>query len=184
MDRFKPRPPPVLRISRRLCYLLIVVVVLIIVVPFSQPRNLSSLRENWTSGKVFPSASRHSRPGNHPEGDYHGSGGPLSAFLHANGIGNDRTLFVTMANEAYIDPMVNFKWGLDIFNLGRDYLVLCLDQACLDQAKRYEVLAYDGYVEEGLNWHHHIARMKVYPRPLRTFVCDVDVCSSKQISTC
>jgi hypothetical protein len=116
----------------------------------------------------------------------------LSAFLHDHGVGNDRTLFVTMANKVYVDPMVNFKWGLDIFHLGRDYLVLCLDQTCLEQAQRYDILAYDGFIEEGVNWHDHIARMKVsssclrllHRRSFRFKVTEANPRSSKQTSTC
>ena len=166
MDRFQGRPSIMLRVNRKICYLLIILVVLIVVVPFSQPthlhNSLSSLRENWSSGKVFPSTSSSSIPRPGRVGTpYRGHGGPLSAFLHEHGIQNDRTLFVTMANKAYVDPMVNFKWGLDIFHLGNDYLVLCLDQACLEQAAQYDILAYDGFIEEGVNWHQQIARIKV-----------------------
>lgn len=91
--------------------------------------------------------------------------GPLTQFLVSNGVGTDRTLFISMASEAYIEPMINFKVGLEKFNLGENLFVLCLDTPCLEAAKQHRILAYDGYLMNEMeaqgDWHHPIARVKV-----------------------
>lgn len=86
----------------------------------------------------------------------------LSQFLRSHDVGTDRTLFVTMASESYIEPMVNFKRSLDKFDLGKDYVVLCFDLPCVAAAKKYDVLAYDGYIGHGSEERsYQIARAKV-----------------------
>jgi len=84
----------------------------------------------------------------------------ISGFLQSQGVGPDRTLFVAMATESYIEPMVNFKWGLDKFELGGDYVVLCLDVPCLEAAHRYNILAFRGFVgkslEGAVDWHSRL----------------------------
>lgn len=66
-----------------------------------------------------------------------------------------------------MEPIVNFKSALDIFNLGRNYVVLCLDVECVAEAKAHDIIAYGGYIiqiEEGNDdWHYPVARMKVPP---------------------
>jgi len=106
---------------------------------------------------------------------------PLSTFLRNTGIGTDRTLFVTIASKSYIEPMINFKIALDKWNLGGNYVVLCLDIECAQAAESSNIIAFDGYFMSGKeskgDWHFPIARIKV---PSRNFSSDH---SSPQIST-
>ena len=94
-----------------------------------------------------------------------GNYGPLSTFLRSNGIGTDKTLFVTIAGGLYIDPAINFKKQLETWSLEQNFLVLCLDMACMEATKRNSVLAYDGFLqtedEARTDFHIPVARMKV-----------------------
>jgi len=86
----------------------------------------------------------------------------LSQFVRSNGVGTDRTLFVTMASESYIQPMVNFRWSLDRFDLGKDYVVLCFDEACMAAAQQHDIMAYGGYIDHGQHERaYEIAHLKV-----------------------
>lgn len=91
---------------------------------------------------------------------------PLSTFLRNKGLENNRTLFVTMASEYYINSIINFKIALDKWNLGKEYVVLCLDIECVRASEAHEVIAYDGYIryrnETNGDWHLPVARMKVH----------------------
>lgn len=93
--------------------------------------------------------------------------GPLSAFLIAHGLDTSQTLFVTLANKQYIDPIINFNMALKKWNLDRCYVVLCLDVDCTKAAESHNILAYNGFLmtenEVWNDWHVPIARMKVPP---------------------
>jgi hypothetical protein len=97
--------------------------------------------------------------------------GPLSSFLQSRGIGNERTVFLSMASKDYIEPVINFKKQLDKFTLGGDYVVLCLDNECLDAMGNNSILGYGGYLltesDAKEDWHIPIARMKVIHPQLR-----------------
>jgi len=92
---------------------------------------------------------------------------PLSTFLESNGLDNSRTIFLTIASKEYIEQMVNFRTSLAEWKLGNNYVVLCLDVECLQGAKEYDILAYDGYImtaeEAAGDWHIPVARLKVHP---------------------
>jgi hypothetical protein len=121
----------------------------------------------------------------------------LSEFLQSRGIGTDRTLFVTIASEPYIEPMVNFRMGLDRFSLGGDYVVLCLDVPCLDTARKYDIVAFEGYLmketEAGDDGHDPVAQTKVHssfpsltsslPQTLNSLKGDTTLSSSTVTST-
>jgi hypothetical protein len=91
--------------------------------------------------------------------------GPLSTYLRLNGIGNDKTLFLSMASKEYIEPVINFRKQLNIFGLAESYVVLCLDTDCVEATKKHHILGYDGFLvteaEAQGDWHDPIARMKV-----------------------
>ena len=91
------------------------------------------------------------------------SGPTLSDFLKQHRIESNQTLFVTMADGNYIDPMLNFKLSLDKWDLGKDYLVLCLDSKCSSVAQSHHILHYDGYYKKDndTNWKIGVARSKV-----------------------
>lgn len=90
---------------------------------------------------------------------------PLARFLQNSGLGKDKTLFITMATEGYMDAVFNFKLGLDKFDLGGNCVVLCLDKGCVERAKEHNICAYDSYVmngdEAGGDYHVPVARAKV-----------------------
>lgn len=71
-----------------------------------------------------------------------------------------------MASERYIDLIINFKTALDKWNLGENYVVLCLDIECVRASEAHKIIAYDGYIrsrnETNVDWHLPVARMKVY----------------------
>jgi len=92
-------------------------------------------------------------------------GGPLSAFLNSHGVYTDKTIFVSIADSQYLSQMRLFKSRLDIFGLGGNYVVLCLDGPCLADLRRESILVYDGFLmsksdSEG-DWHAHVAKLKV-----------------------
>ena len=91
--------------------------------------------------------------------------GNLPEFLESKGVGTDRTLFLTIASEPYIESTINFKRGLDNFSLGEDYVVLCLDTPCLEAARGHDIIAFGGYImketEATDGWGYAIARAKV-----------------------
>jgi len=100
--------------------------------------------------------------------------GPLTRFLLSNGVTPNRTLFVGMASKSYIPLMLNFKLGLTKYQLEKDYLILCLDQACLDACKEHDVLAYGGYrldnetvLQAAGGWRNPIAKAKVMKQLIR-----------------
>lgn len=90
---------------------------------------------------------------------------PLSNYLRRGGIGPNRTLFVTMASRKYIEPMINFKYSLDRWNEGQNYVVLCLDIECVEAGRTHGIHVFDGYLqtiaEAQGDWHSPVARMKV-----------------------
>ena len=89
----------------------------------------------------------------------------LSGFLQSKGIGNDQTLFITIASVKYIDSMINFKLGLDTWGLGGRYIVLCLDRECVQAAQAHNIHASTRYLmsenEAADDWHLPVARIKV-----------------------
>ena len=106
----------------------------------------------------------------------------LSGFLQSRGVSNDKTLFVTIASKKYVAPMINFKFGLDRWDLGKQYVILCLDHECVQAAESQNIHAYTGYLmsakEEGDDWHTPVARIKVFQTST-----DLTRCSSPRIST-
>jgi hypothetical protein len=89
----------------------------------------------------------------------------LADFLQSRGLGNDKTLFVTIASKQYVDPMINLKYALDMWGLGEQYVVLCLDHECVHGAESHKIHAYTRYLmnakEDGDDWHTLVARIKV-----------------------
>src|SRR5579862_3784708 len=89
----------------------------------------------------------------------------LSGFLQSRGLGNDETLFITIASKKYIESMINFKFALDTWGLGNRYVVLCLDRECVQAADSHNIHAYTRYLmsssEAGDDWHLPVARIKV-----------------------
>jgi hypothetical protein len=92
----------------------------------------------------------------------------LPEFLKDHQLGTDQTVFITMADEKYVGPMVNFKISLDKWDLGGNYVVLCLDQKCSSVAESRHVLHYDGYLksQDSTSWNAPVAHAKVLT-PLR-----------------
>lgn len=92
--------------------------------------------------------------------------GNLPEFLESKGVGTDRTLFLTVASDPYIESMINFKRGLDNFSLGEDYVVLCLDTQCLETARSHDIIAFGGYIvkeaEATDDWRYAIVHAKVH----------------------
>lgn len=94
----------------------------------------------------------------------------LTSFLRSRAVETDSTLFIALASENYIEPIINFRASLDKWNMGKNYVVICMDTACLQAAETHDILAYDGYCinrrELGSDWHIPIARAKVMPQEI------------------
>src|SRR5271156_71247 len=90
---------------------------------------------------------------------------PVSSFLYRSGLRNDKTVFVTMATKEYLDAIINFRTALDKFGLAQNYMILCLDEGCLEGAKANDIIAYGGYLmnsnEIDGDFHMPVARAKV-----------------------
>lgn len=95
------------------------------------------------------------------------SNATLCDFLKKSGLEVNQTLFVTMADEKYAEPMINFKLSLDKWDLSGHYVVLCLDASCSNAAASQNILHYDGYYkpEDDTTWKASVAKAKVYPQP-------------------
>jgi len=89
----------------------------------------------------------------------------LPGFLQSRGVGVDKTVFVTIASEKYVQSTVNFKFSLDRWGLGRQFVVLCLDDDCVREAESHGIYAYNRYAtdakERSDNWRRAVARVKV-----------------------
>jgi hypothetical protein len=98
----------------------------------------------------------------------------LPDFLKDHQLGTNQTVFITMADEKYVEPMVNFKISLDKWDLGGNYVVLCLDEKCSNLAESRHILHYDGYFKsrDATTWNAPVARAKVLG-PLRVFLMEV-----------
>ena len=88
--------------------------------------------------------------------------GALSAFLLEHGLTTHQTIFVSFGCAKTIHALLNFKLALDLFNLGNDYVILCLDTVCTDVANANGILSYDGFASEKVN-----ARTKELSQPGR-----------------
>jgi|SRR5579862_1694630 len=90
----------------------------------------------------------------------------LSAFLESKGLDNSRTIFLTIASNSYLEPMINFRRSLEKWSLGENYVALCLDVECVQAANAHNITAYDGYLmtakEAQSDWHLPVGRMKVW----------------------
>lgn len=112
----------------------------------------------------------HNLTSTHPEILYESSWSEvdstsLTGFLQSRGVGNDKTLFITIANKKYVDAMVNFKFALDKWDLGQQYVVLCLDQKCMEAAESHNILAFNSNLmtDDNDEWQAPVARIKVIP---------------------
>jgi hypothetical protein len=98
----------------------------------------------------------------------------LPEFLKDHQLGIDQTLFITMADEKYVEPMVNFWISLDQWDLSGNYMVLCLDERCSNVAESRHILHYDGYFksQDTTTWNAPVAKAKVL-NPLGVFLMKV-----------
>jgi len=64
-------------------------------------------------------------------------------------------LFITMADSFYLPAVENFHFELKQYNLHKNFLVMCLDEACVQTCQSKNILAWWGFVNTS------VARIKV-----------------------
>jgi len=75
----------------------------------------------------------------------------LSAYLEKHGLADDKeTLFVTMADERYVLPIMQTVYKLKQTNPKNKVLILCMDAGCVAELERYGQMGYYGSIGENV----------------------------------
>ena len=73
-------------------------------------------------------------------------------------------LFITMIDQFYLSAVRNFHYQLQQYNLHNNFIVLCLDEACVRICQSKNILVWSGFLNSS------VARIKVSVYFVRTSI--------------